>query len=145
MFCRTTVQATCIEDLLKMIQFRVNSFTLASPSLSPIGVAMSPLIALYNHSCQPNAVVVFPEGRREMVVVAISDIQPGEEVRFGHICEFEPMRVGLDELYRRLPSPPRTTSGSEQAIRISVRLRALSKRGGTGVGRSEVVYPTSWV
>ena len=66
--------------LTEQVQLRVNSFTLASPSLSPIGVAMSPIVALCNHSCQPNAAVVFPAGGGEMVIVAIGDIQPGEEV-----------------------------------------------------------------
>ena len=41
---------------------------------------MSPLVALANHSCAPNAVVVFPTGGREMAVVAISDIGPDSEV-----------------------------------------------------------------
>jgi hypothetical protein len=64
-------------------QLQVNSFTLSSPSLSPIGVAMSPLIAMANHSCDPNAVVVFPEGGGAMRVVAIRDILPGDEVSTG--------------------------------------------------------------
>lgn len=33
-----------------------------------------------NHSCQPNAEVTFPDNNSNMVLVAISDIQPGEEV-----------------------------------------------------------------
>lgn len=62
-------------------QFQVNSFALSLPDVSPIGVAISPQIALANHSCDPNAVVVFPDGGRGMTIVAIKDIQPGEEVR----------------------------------------------------------------
>jgi hypothetical protein len=58
---------------------------LSTPDLTPIGVAISPTIALFNHACAPNAVVVFPEGcppgaEGGMKVVLISDIQPGEEV-----------------------------------------------------------------
>lgn len=59
--------------------FAVNSFTLSTPDLTPIGVSTSALVALCNHACWPNAVVVFPSGR-EMCVVAIRDIAPGEEV-----------------------------------------------------------------
>jgi hypothetical protein len=33
-----------------------------------------------NHSCEPNAVVVFPNGGRSMELIAIQDIEPNEEV-----------------------------------------------------------------
>lgn len=33
-----------------------------------------------NHSCEPNAVVVFPNGGRSMELIAIRDIEPSEEV-----------------------------------------------------------------
>jgi hypothetical protein len=65
-----------------------NSITLASPSLAPLGVCVSPLIALINHSCEPNAVVVFPRSTKdpasqepEAQVVAIRDLLLDEEVR----------------------------------------------------------------
>lgn len=71
------------------IQFTTNSFTLSSPSLDPIGVCVSPSIALANHSCAPNAAVVFPhyadtprEREPRMVLVALREIAPGEEVYF---------------------------------------------------------------
>lgn len=38
---------------------------------------------MFNHSCAPNAVVVFPEGCGEeggMKVVLIEDVVPGQEV-----------------------------------------------------------------
>jgi hypothetical protein len=62
-----------------------NAFTLSTPSLTPVGVAISPEVAMFNHSCAPNAVVVFPEGCGEeggMKVVLIEDVAPGQEVRF---------------------------------------------------------------
>ena len=40
------------------------------------------MVALANHSCEPNAVVVFPNGGRSMEVIAIRDIEPDEEVSF---------------------------------------------------------------
>lgn len=33
-----------------------------------------------NHSCEPNAVAVFPNGGRSMELIAIRDIEPNEEV-----------------------------------------------------------------
>lgn len=81
-----------------MVQFQVNSFTLSLPDVSPIGVAISPAIALANHSCEPNAVVVFPEGGRKMTLVAIRDIQPGEEVR--GILVFRTSCPGTDQVDR---------------------------------------------
>ena len=44
---------------------------------------MSPLVALCNHSCDPNAVVVFPNGAGQgMEIIAIREIAQGEEVYF---------------------------------------------------------------
>ena len=79
-----------------LFQFATNSFTLSTPSLSPIGVAVSPLAALINHSCDPNVAILFPrpgsstlpvkftEGRPSpepvLQVVAITDIPAKSEV-----------------------------------------------------------------
>lgn len=68
-------------------QFTTNTFTLTSPSLTPLGVTVSPLIALINHSCDPNAVVVFPRSNNDsskepmMHLVALREIAENEEVR----------------------------------------------------------------
>ena len=56
----------------------------------PIGACVSPVVALINHSCDPNAVVVFPraggESRKDkeplMQVIALKNIAPDEEVCF---------------------------------------------------------------
>ena len=75
-------------------QFTTNSFTLTSPSLTPLGVCVSPAVALINHSCDPNAVVVFPRSSGSaaqeplMQVIAIKPIAADEEVRALH-CSFE--------------------------------------------------------
>ncbi|KAF7329367.1 hypothetical protein MKEN_00198200 [Mycena kentingensis (nom. inval.)] len=67
-------------------KFTTNTFTLSSPDLTPLGACVSPPVALINHACQPNAVVVFPgskSGGKEpiMQVVAIHPIREGEEAR----------------------------------------------------------------
>ncbi|KZT58763.1 hypothetical protein CALCODRAFT_494468 [Calocera cornea HHB12733] len=64
-------------------RFQTNSFSLTTPDLTNIGVAISPLAALISHSCLPNAVVVFPTGlgrRGALEVIALRDLQPGDEV-----------------------------------------------------------------
>lgn len=58
-----------------------NSFTLSSPSLTALGVAINPTVALCNHACWPNAAVVFPAGAKGgMQVVALRPIGEGDEV-----------------------------------------------------------------
>ncbi|QRW23334.1 SET and MYND domain protein [Rhizoctonia solani] len=67
-----------IVDLLS--KFSANAHTLSTPSLTPIGVALSPVAALINHSCVPNCVVVFPKASEtkkvpnEMLIIAIGKI-----------------------------------------------------------------------
>ncbi|TFY67160.1 hypothetical protein EVG20_g4044 [Dentipellis fragilis] len=81
--------AADIVDL--MSRFTTNSITLTTPSLTPVGVSVSPPIALINHSCDPNAVVVYPRASSTlsleplMQVIAIRDIAPGEEVFTAYI------------------------------------------------------------
>ncbi|ODN95670.1 hypothetical protein I350_08387 [Cryptococcus amylolentus CBS 6273] len=80
---------------------KVNAFTLTSPSLTPIGISISPLLALANHSCAPNAVAVFPRGGREIDLVAISDIAPGFEVVTSYIDVSTPYHQRQPELLDR--------------------------------------------
>ncbi|KAG9031102.1 hypothetical protein FRB95_003148 [Tulasnella sp. JGI-2019a] len=96
-------------DLLDIIsRFTVNAFTLTNPSLTAVGVAVSPLAALINHSCIPNAVVVFPRSSRvfeagsdPLEVVAIRDLRPGEEVLTSYVDISLPRRLRLKELKDR--------------------------------------------
>jgi hypothetical protein len=66
-------------------QLVTNTFALTSPSLTPVGVSVSPLVALFNHSCDPDAVIVFPRTSRnptdepQMQVIALRDISPHQE------------------------------------------------------------------
>ncbi|CAE6493731.1 unnamed protein product [Rhizoctonia solani] len=78
-----------IVDLLS--KFSANAHTLSTPSLTPIGVAISPVAALINHSCVPNCVVVFPKASEskkvpnEMLIIAIGKILPGEELTTSYV------------------------------------------------------------
>lgn len=79
-------------DLVDVIsRFIINTFALTTPSLTPIGIAVSPLVALINHSCAPNVVVVFPRGRKDSgiepvaKVIALRNIAPGEEILMSYV------------------------------------------------------------
>ncbi|CAE6405874.1 unnamed protein product [Rhizoctonia solani] len=71
--------------------FSANAHTLSTPSLTPIGVALSPVAALINHSCVPNCVVVFPKASEskklpnELLIIAIGKILPGEELTTSYV------------------------------------------------------------
>lgn len=69
------------------LQFTTNTFALTSAALDPIGVCVSPTLALANHSCVPNAVVVFPRtsaspSQKEpgAHLICIREIKEGEQV-----------------------------------------------------------------
>ena len=46
---------------------------------------MHPTSALFNHSCRPNAVVVFPLGATQLEMIAIRNIAEGDEVLISYV------------------------------------------------------------
>ncbi|TFK68531.1 SET domain-containing protein [Pluteus cervinus] len=80
-------------DLVDLVsRFITNTFTIATPSLTPLGACVSPLIALINHSCEPHAVVVFPrtspasaQNEPAMQLIAIRPILPDQEVLITYV------------------------------------------------------------
>ncbi|KAG2144131.1 uncharacterized protein EDB93DRAFT_1153800 [Suillus bovinus] len=96
-------------DLADLIsRFVTNTFALTSPSLTPVGVSVSPLVALFNHSCNPGAVIVFPRSSRnpteepQMQVIALRDISPNEEILTSYIDTTQPRslrQAALKETY----------------------------------------------
>ncbi|GAA5826656.1 hypothetical protein JCM11251_002839 [Rhodosporidiobolus azoricus] len=90
-------------------RFTSNTFSLTSPSdVTNIGVSISPLTALINHSCAPNAVVVFPSfpspsSPKHMAVVTLRAIKAGEEVSTSYVdlaLTREERRSELRERYK---------------------------------------------
>ncbi|KAF6756373.1 hypothetical protein DFP72DRAFT_1044946 [Ephemerocybe angulata] len=78
-------------DLVDLVsRFTTNTFTVTTPTLSPLGACVAPSVALINHSCDPNAVIVFPRAESKDVepllqVIALKHIQPGEEILTSYI------------------------------------------------------------
>ncbi|KAG5350891.1 hypothetical protein C0989_008893 [Termitomyces sp. Mn162] len=73
-------------------RFITNTFSVTTPTLTPIGVSVSPIVALINHSCEPNAVVVFPRSsalspaqESLMQIIALRNINPNEEILTSYI------------------------------------------------------------
>ncbi|KZT66576.1 SET domain-containing protein [Daedalea quercina L-15889] len=93
-------------DLVDVIsRFTTNAFTLTSYTLDPIGVAVSPVAAFINHSCDPNAVIVFPRisdaphtEEPKMNLVAIKPIAPEDEVTISYIDVTLPRELRQKEL-----------------------------------------------
>ncbi|KAK2465023.1 hypothetical protein APHAL10511_003099 [Amanita phalloides] len=101
---------TSIADLVDLIsRFTTNTVALTTSSLSPIGACVSPPIALLNHSCDPNVVMVFPRTSADprlqeplLHVVAIKAINSGEELLTSYIdttLPSEERRKTLEETY----------------------------------------------
>ena len=75
------------------LKFSTNTHTLTTPNLTQIGLAVSPVLSLFNHSCEPNAVLVFPgsprgeKGSPSMQLVCIREINPGDEVKIIYLFQ----------------------------------------------------------
>ncbi|KAH8833081.1 hypothetical protein DL96DRAFT_1694908 [Flagelloscypha sp. PMI_526] len=82
-----------VADLVDVIsRFISNTFAIATSSLTPLGASVSPPIALTNHSCDPNAVIVYPrvsatpeKDEPVMQLVAVRPIKAGEQVLTSYI------------------------------------------------------------
>ncbi|EJF63742.1 SET domain-containing protein [Dichomitus squalens LYAD-421 SS1] len=93
-------------DLVDLIsRFTTNTFTLTTPALTPIGICVSPTVALANHSCDPNAALVFPRadgGSRVkeplLSLVALRNVAPGKEIRISYVDTTLPNRLRQNEL-----------------------------------------------
>ncbi|KAJ2934356.1 hypothetical protein H1R20_g2714, partial [Candolleomyces eurysporus] len=94
-------------DLVDLVsRFTTNTFTVTTPTLSPLGACVAPSVALINHSCDPNAVVVFPRAGGDadkaneplLQVIALKYIQPGDEVLTSYIDTTLPRELRLKTL-----------------------------------------------
>lgn len=69
-------------------------FTVVGSFLNNEGSGLYVVQSAMNHSCAPNAIVGFPYSNSTLVVKAIRDIQPGEEICMSYLdeCELERSR-----------------------------------------------------
>ncbi|KAL9049757.1 MAG: hypothetical protein Q9162_007047 [Coniocarpon cinnabarinum] len=73
-----------------------NSLTIWTPTMDPLGIAIDPLAAKANHSCDPNAVVVW-DGV-ELQFRSLSPIKKGQEVFISYIDPTQPYSRRQNEL-----------------------------------------------
>ncbi|KAK0473758.1 hypothetical protein IW261DRAFT_1503300 [Armillaria novae-zelandiae] len=93
-------------DLVDLIsRFTTNTFTITDAALCPLGASVSPTVALINHSCDPNAVIVFPRASANpqaeeplMHVVVLRNIVPGEEIMTAYIDTTLPRSLRQESL-----------------------------------------------
>ncbi|BGP27287.1 hypothetical protein JCM10295v2_006251 [Rhodotorula toruloides] len=148
--------AAAVLDLCS--RFTSNSFSLTSPAdLSNIGVSISPATALINHSCHPNAVIVFPSfpsststsPSRYMSVVAIRPIDCGEEIVTSYVDLALTKKLRQKELRERYKfdyalSCPKAKEGCKGLIALPERGAAVSTVTCSACGTSAPyndVYP----
>ena len=85
--------------LLTCQQFLINAFTLVSSTYDPLGLALQPLQALVNHSCDYNAVIRY--SGLDMSLVAIRPILKDEEITISYIDDTHPKTKRQQELKER--------------------------------------------
>ncbi|KAF9441593.1 SET domain-containing protein [Macrolepiota fuliginosa MF-IS2] len=116
-------------------RFTTNAFAVTSPTLTPIGVCVSPKVALFNHSCEPNAVLVFPgvpqspkKDQPKLVVITIKNIPPDEEISISYIDTTLPR-------YQRQEALKQT-----YYFTCNCPLCSTTREGGTDVDLREGIY-----
>ena len=81
---------------MAMCMVMCNSSRLVSPTFDPLGLALDPRSSVINHSCTPNAVVVF-DGPK-LSVRALEKVGSGKEVLISYIDSSGPFGVRQAEL-----------------------------------------------
>ncbi|KAF3938466.1 hypothetical protein ABW19_dt0203872 [Dactylella cylindrospora] len=77
----------------------VNSFTVTTQSFDPIGIAIDYKAAMLNHSCNPNAAMLF-DGRT-LLVRSLKEIQKDTEITISYIDNFMTRKERRAELSSR--------------------------------------------
>ncbi|KZT20922.1 SET domain-containing protein [Neolentinus lepideus HHB14362 ss-1] len=127
-------------------RFTTNAITLSTPTITPIGVLLSPLAALFNHSCDPSAVIVFPTlpaaaDNLKLKVVCIKDVQPDEEIFTSYIDTTLPYflrQISLLETYDFRCDCTLCSRQSTSQDAVDPREQAACPRGCGGVWRVSI-------
>jgi len=92
-------------ELLDLVsRTTVNTFVTYSSDLTAVGVALSTSVAMINHSCTPNVSVVYPNGpgaAKAMHVVAMKDLEPGDELTTFYLDVSDPFPIRQKTLEQR--------------------------------------------
>lgn len=73
-----------VDELVHYLNvFKSNNFAIDDKDMFPVGEGTYPVAALFNHSCRPNAVVMFDGAYAS--IRAIEDIQPGKEITIAYV------------------------------------------------------------
>ncbi|KAI5820923.1 hypothetical protein BZA77DRAFT_300333 [Pyronema omphalodes] len=77
----------------------VNTLTLTTPTLDPIGLCFDPLAATANHSCSPNASIIF--SGRSLQFRSLEKISNGTEITIPYVDTTFPTKTRQEELRLR--------------------------------------------
>lgn len=78
----------------------VNTLTYTTPTLDPIGLCIDPVAALVNHSCAPNAVVLFSP-HEGLQIRSVAPIAQDEEITLAYVDTTYPHATRQKELLQR--------------------------------------------
>lgn len=81
--CRVCLESFLGKRVLTSFQMATNAFRATLADNTPIGLCFEPMASLANHSCVPNATIMF-DGRH-MTLRALDDIKMGEQVFISYI------------------------------------------------------------
>jgi hypothetical protein len=81
-------------------QLMINSFSLTNENYDPLGLALHPLPAQINHSCNYNAVIKF-QRPNQIVVVPMETLSAGTEILISYIDTTQPTTHRQRELQER--------------------------------------------
>lgn len=85
--------------MLTRVQLEIDSFNLTTPFYDRIGLCIQPYASFINHSCDPNAVVGFDDGR--LFVKALRDVEEGEQIFVSYVDNTNPFELRQRELSER--------------------------------------------
>lgn len=86
-----------VQAMLALVM--INTHTLTTPTLDPIGLCLEPRTALINHSCTPNAHIVFDRGR--LSLRSLQSIPVDGEIALSYIDATNPTAKRNSELKSR--------------------------------------------
>ncbi|KAI9709358.1 MAG: hypothetical protein M1820_003478 [Bogoriella megaspora] len=86
-----------VQQCLGMVM--TNALTIVTPVFDPVGMCVDPLISKANHSCDPNAVVVF-DGPR-LSLRSLRPINSNEEIFISYIDSTDPRSRRQEQLMTR--------------------------------------------